>query len=155
MEIIERDALTVVGLPVRATWETLWTEMPKAWQQFIDRHTEIAHPVGETFVDVSLDKNGDEYLQLVGAPVTQVTRIPEGMHAIEIPAQPYIHHRHVGPTTGIADTFGRMYDWAEQHGHDAGTFKLDVGYTAEGDEREHDLFVGLRPEKAWRDLDVD
>ena len=152
MEIVEREALTVIGLPVRAAWKDLWNEMPDAWQHFIGRRAEIDDAVSETFIDVSLEKNEGEYLQRVGAQVAQVRHIPEGMSAVEIPAQPYTHHKHEGPADGIAETFGAMYDWAQQHQQPAGDFKLDAGYTASGGEREHDLFIGLLPEKGWRDL---
>ena len=152
MEIVERDALAVVGLPVRAAWGDLWAEMPIAWHQFIDRHTEIDHGIGETFIDVSLEKNGDEYVQLIGSQVSQVDRIPPDMRAVAIPAQPYIYHKHVGPTEGIAESLGAMYDWAQQQDQPAGDIKLDIGYTADGHEREHDLFIGLLPEKKWRVL---
>lgn len=152
MEIVERDALIVVGLPVRATWQELWVEMPRFWQTFKSRYEEIAHRVGDTFVDVSLEKKADEYVQLICSEVSLTNRIPSDMIAVEIPSQRYIYHRHVGPTKGIATTFGMMYDWARSQGHDAGEFKLDRGYTSRGDENEHDLFVGLAPEKSWHEI---
>ena len=152
MQLVEKEALIVVGMPVRATWDDLWTEMPNAWQQFIDRHQEIAHTVGETFLDVSLEQNGHEYLQLIGREVSHVAAVPEDMLAVQIPAQPYIYHRHRGATGDIAASFGTMYDWARQQGHDASSFKLDIGYTTSGTEHQHDLFVGLLPEVSWHEL---
>lgn len=152
MKIIEQSAVVVVGLPVRATWRALWTEMPRAWQQFIARRAEVAHPADTCFMDVSLSKTEDAYLQLVCRQVSEVDRIPPGMMAVEIPAQPYIYHRHVGPPPEIAGTFGQMYAWAREQGYEAGAFKLDRGYTVAGDEREHDLYIGLLPEKRWREV---
>lgn len=152
MEIVEKEALIVVGLPVTARWQDLWVEMPRAWRELLARHAEIEHPKGGIFVDVSLEKVGDQYLQLVGAQVSRVDQIPSGMRAIEIPAQQYVHHKHVGPVAGIAETFGKIYDWAQQNGHAAGDFKIDLGYTLQGDEIEHDLHVGLLPVRQWRDV---
>ncbi len=152
MEIVEAGAISVTGFPVRAKWQELWVEMPETWQEFIARHAEIEHQVRGVFVDVSLDKIGNEYLQLVGTQVSQVAHIPAQMKAVEIPPQRYIRYRHVGPVSGIAESFGRMYEWARKHGHDVGEFKLDFGYTAEGGESEHDLYVGLLPLKAWREV---
>lgn len=124
--------------------------MPKAWNIFIRRHTEIRHPSGEAFIDASLEKNGDQYLQLICIEVSQIEGIPHGMRAVEIPPQRYIHHQHLGPTSGIAETFGEMYDWARRQGRQAGDFKLDIEYSVGGDERVHDLFIGMLPETKWR-----
>lgn len=154
MEIIEKQALIVVGLPVRANWPELYIEMPKAWELFRARYTEIAYRQDGTFVDVSLDKIGEEYLQLVCTRVSQVGPIPSGMRAIKIPAQQYVHHRHIGPIISIAESFGRIYDWAREHGHPVSQLKVDSGYTVEGDELEHNLYVGLLPRKQWHDVQV-
>jgi hypothetical protein len=43
--------------------------MPGAWREFIGRHKEIAHPVCDSFIDVSLERTKDDYLQLVGVQV--------------------------------------------------------------------------------------
>lgn len=150
MRIAELEAMTVVGLPVRAKWQELWTEVPAAWRALFARLGEIEHRQGERLVDVSLDMSGDEYLQLVCAPVSKVVHVPQGMWAVEIPAQRYVRFRHVGPAPDIADSFGRMYEWAEEHGHAAGEFKVDIGYTVQGDENEHDLHIGLLPPTPWR-----
>lgn len=152
MEIVEMNTLTVVGLSVKARWRDLWTEMPEAWRRFLPRRDEIENRAGETFVDVSLDKVDDVYHQIVGALVSKADRVPEGMRAVEIPAQRYIHHRHVGPVREIADSFGAIYTWARDHGHPAAELKVDVGYTVAGGEMEHDLYVGLVPARAGREL---
>lgn len=150
MEIVEKAPVVVVGLPVRASWRELWVEMPKVWREFIVKYAEIEDRLGETFVDVSHDKVGAEYLQLVSTQVAKVRRIPDGMQAVEIPAQRYIHHKHVGPIENIAESFGNMYDWAREYGHSVGELKLDFGYTADGDELEHDSYIGLHPMAQWR-----
>lgn len=152
MDIVDRGSMIVIGIPIRANWKDLWVDVPEAWREFVRRHAEVRHPVGETFYDTSLEKNGDEYVQLVGSHVSKVDRIPAGMHAVEISAQQYIHHTHEGPTKAIAETFGTMYEWARQNGEPAGEFKLDSGYTVAGDELQHDLFIGLLPEKGWREV---
>ncbi len=141
MKIIEKAALTVVGIPVHAAWTELWTEMPRAWRVLIARHAEIEGRVSARFLDVSLEKRGERYSQLIGAEVASVGVLPSSMISVEIPAQRYIHHQHRGPTPGIAASFGAIYDWARAHGHAADDFKLDDGYTAVGDELVHDLFV--------------
>lgn len=149
MEIVTLDSLAVVGFAVRADWSALWVEMPKAWQRLFARRTEIGF-ASDTFVDVCLEKTPEGYLQLVGARVPSVTQIPRGMTAIEIPKQACIYCRHEGPVTQIAETFGRIYEWAEKNGVRAGDFKVDMGYTPQGGELLHHLYVGLDPATPWR-----
>lgn len=152
MEITERDGLTVMGLEVTARWEDLWTEMPKAWKTLLARLEEIPHQASDRLVDVSLERRGDHYRQVIGAVVNRIERCPEGMTTIYIPPQRLVFHRHEGPVTGIADTFGEMLDWAREQGVETSDFKIDVGYTPEGTETRHDLYVGLTPQVAWQRL---
>lgn len=154
MDIVELSKLQLVGLPVRAEWQKLWTEMPKAWKEVFAQASRIEHRRFDHFLDASLEIENDIYLQLIGSEVLEVDRVPEGMMAIEVPAQRYIHHRHLGPVEGIAESFGQMYDWAKANNHNAAEFKLDVGYTANGDEASHELYVALHPAKGWTYLDA-
>ncbi len=152
MHIVEMGPMTVVGIPVRARWEELWVKMPQVWREFRARYTEIEHRYSDGLIDVSLDQNADEYLQLVCARVTKGSQVPKGMRMIEIPSQRFVHHRHVGPVKEIAEGFGKMYQWAIEEGHPAGEFKIDIGYTVNGNEIEHDLYVGMLPSKPWREV---
>ncbi|GAB3033114.1 GyrI-like domain-containing protein [Bowmanella dokdonensis] len=150
MEVIEHPKLLVVGLPVMANWHELWQKMPRAWQTLFARQEEIPHRRG--CLDCSLDKREEQYLQLVGCQVSRLRPVPPQMQAVEIPAQRYLHHTHLGPTSAIAETFGLMYEWASVHGLQVGEFKLDRGYRADGRETEHDLYIGLNPVKPWREV---
>lgn len=155
MEIINKDRLWVIGMPVTASWDDLWVEMPKAWKRFFDRHAEITDVVGDRFIDVSLHQDDDRYLQLVGVEVSEIGLVPQNMQAVDIPAQSYIHHTHVGAVSDIAGTFGDMYDWAKRGEARAGSFKLDIGYSAGGDERTHELYIGILPETPWKKVESD
>lgn len=143
MKIVQKAPFKVVGIKVVANWEDLWVEMPKAWQKFISRHQEIQRRVSKTFIDISLDKEGQTYTQLIGSEVSDFEAIPEGMVGIEIPAQTYIHYRHEGPVKEIAASFGKMHAWADENRYAVDDFKVDIGYTEEGQEQEHDLFIRL------------
>lgn len=143
MELIEKETLILVGLPVAAHWRDLWVEMPKAWRTLFSRVDEIPHRTSEALVDASLHQEGEYYKQLVGARVSRVEHLPEGMEAVEIPAQRYLHHRHEGSLADIAQTFGRMYEWAAENFIDVSDFKIDIGYTAGASETFHDLHLGL------------
>lgn len=150
MEKVSRDTLRIVGIMVRAKWDDLWNKVPEAWKSVFARADEIEFKLDHPFIDVSLEQQGDEYLQVVGALVSQVGDVPAGMCAVEIVRQAYIHHRHEGTQAEIAAAFGAIYEWAEANDHDASPFKIDVGYTPNGDEESHDLYVGLLPLKRWR-----
>lgn len=145
MEIVQEGPFKVVGLKVVARWEDLWREMPRAWGEFLARHGAVVHRLEPVFVDVSLGKSGELYTQVVGSRVGAFEDVPPGMVALEIPAQRYVRYRHAGPVEGIALSFGRMYAWAKDNGLEADEFKLDIGYTADGAEQEHELFVRVKP----------
>ncbi|GGX40023.1 GyrI-like domain-containing protein [Saccharospirillum salsuginis] len=150
MEIVELERLQLVGLPVRAEWRELWTEMPKAWKKLFEQVAQINHRHSDRFVDTSLEVENGVYLQLVGSEVLEVDRVPEGMMAVDVPAQRYIYHRHDGPTAGIANSFGQIYDWAKANGYNAAEFKLDIGYSANGNETSHELYVAIQPARGWQ-----
>lgn len=152
MELIEKETLILIGLPVAAHWRDLWVEMPKAWQTLFSRIDEIPHRTSEALVDASLQQDGEYYKQLVGARVASVERLPEGMEAVEIPAQRYLRHRHEGSLADIAQTFGQMYEWAAENSIEVSDFKIDIGYTADASETFHDLHLGLMPHKEPKNL---
>ncbi len=141
MKLVEKGPFKVVGVEVVADWEQLPTEMRKAWAAFMSRRTEIKNRVGEALIDVSVKQDGTRYTQFVCSEVSAVEELPEGMMTLDIPAQRYVHHRHIGPVEGIVATFSEMYDWAECNVLTTDAFKLDIGYTARGAQRAHDLYI--------------
>lgn len=100
-------------------------------------------------VDASLQQDGEHYQRLVGARVAKVEHLPEDMEAVEIPAQRCLHHRHEGSLADIAQTFGRMYEWAAENSIEVS----DFGYTADASETFHDLHLSLIPGKEPKNLE--
>ena len=141
MELVYKDAFKVVGVLLEADWESLWIEMPRAWKSFLERQGEIEGRVDDGFMDISLREEDGAYQQLICAEVSELAAAPQGMVGMEIPRQRYLHQRHSGPVEEIADTFGRMYDWAKENRLRAGSFKIDKGYTLEGQAEEHELYI--------------
>lgn len=141
MKLMRRVRSSSLGVEVVADWEQLSTVMPRAWAAFLERRAEIKHRVGEVLIDVSLKQDGTRFTQLICSEVSAVESLPVGMTTLGIPAQWYVHHRHIGAVKGIAATFGEMYDWAESNVHATDAFKLDIGYTARDAQRAHDLYV--------------
>jgi len=141
--IVNKGAFTLVGIPVRAHWEALWTEMPRAWGNWFTRYNEVKGKTGPTSIDASLAVQDGEYFQLIGAEVSEAHDVPSDMIWVDIPPKRYVFTEHQGPLEAIADSFGAMYKWAQNKGHKVGDFKLDIGYTPSGNESLHQLYIEL------------
>lgn len=141
MEIRHKEALKLVGIKVETDWRHLATEMPAAWQVMRARQAEIENRVNNDFLDVCLQEKGEIYTQCVGVEVSHFDAVPEGMTAIEIPAQQYVYHLHTGSEDQIAATFGAMYAWALQNGIAVDEFKIDrISSTT---QTGHHLFIRI------------
>lgn len=154
MDIVNAEQMIIAGITIRAEWQQLWEDVPKAWATLFARAAELEQLSDGPFADVSLGRSDAAYLQLVGFPLRHGARVPDGLQAVHIPAQRLLHHRHVGDVKGIAASFGAMETWAQQHGLRPSEFKLDLGYSLAGNEPAHDLYIGLRPETPWRYVDA-
>lgn len=141
MEIIERDSFTVIGIEIEAPWNELHEKVPKAWQEFKNRLNEISDRKNDIMMDISLDVTDGRYTQLIGVKVEKSAAVPGGMKKVEIPTQRYVYHQHEGDLSGIAESFGKMYDWAKEREIGAGEFKIDYGYRKDGTETDHELFI--------------
>lgn len=141
MEIIERDSFTVIGIEVEAPWDELHEKMPKTWQEIKNRLDELSDRKSDVMMDISLDVTDGRYTQLIGVEVEKSASVPDGMEKVEIPAQRYIYHQHEGDLSRIAESFGKMYDWAKEREIETEEFKIDYGYQKDGTETEHALFI--------------
>ena len=142
--VVQRPALSFVGMEVLAESEMHSLELsPPAWQRLYAQQDEIKHRYGQTFADVNLGWANGRYRRLIGAEVTEAGVVPQGMTLVEMPAQRYLFRRHTGPRSGVAETFGSMYDWARRGGHATGAVRVDVGYLPGADETYHDLLICL------------
>ncbi len=141
MEIEEKEAFTVIGIKVEADWQGLHKVMPPSWEKAKERLNEIEGRKEDVMMDVSLDVTDGQYTQLIGVGVEKDSEVPDGMEKVNIPTQKYIYEQHQGTLEGIAETFGRMYDWAEEHHVKAGDFKIDYGYRKDNTDQIHDLYV--------------
>lgn len=143
MKIVKKESFTAVGLKVEAGWEELHTKMPKAWETFKKRVKEIDDRKSDTMMDLSLDISDGQYTQLIGVPVEDTAYVPKGMLKVIIPSQRYVWYKHEGDLTGITESFGKMYEWAEENDISAKEFKMDMGYLPDGSESKHDLYVKI------------
>lgn len=144
MQVVYKDTFTVVGILVEGTWDELPLKMRAGWQDFYEKASAIPYSMGDAALDISLNEDEGMYTQLICMEVSRVDEAPPGMVAREIPAQEYIYYRHQGDVTQIAESFAKMYEWAAAEGYVALDFKVDRGYTAQGNETEHDLYLAIR-----------
>lgn len=146
MKIVEKESFIVVGMKVEADWQELHAKMPEAWKSAENRLEEITNRKEDVMMDISLDVTDGRYIQLIGVKVENSAGVPDGMEKVKIPAQRYIYHQHEGDLSGIAESFGKMYNWAKEHGIETGEFKIDYGYRKDGIETEHALYVKMEQE---------
>lgn len=143
VDVVRKASFKVVGVQVIARWNQLWELMPDAWNDFVTRYADIKNRVSHAFMDLTLGRHGDEFTQLICCEVTSFDDIPPGMVAVEIPDQDYIHLRHDGPIARINAAFGEMHDWAYARDYTLDDFRFDAGYSPDGQDNEHDLYVRL------------
>ena len=145
MEIIEKDTFLITGFEIQATFSQLWEKMPEAWNKLFEKSEDIPARKTNAFMDVSFGKNHyGIYTQFIGAEVRErKDKTPIGFRTLEIPGKTYLHFKHEGTLKQIADSFGKMYNWAEKENLKTGEFKLDIGYTFSGDEKHHDLYIEI------------
>jgi predicted transcriptional regulator YdeE len=141
MKIVAKEAFTVIGIKVEADWQGLHKVMPSSWEKAKERLDEIEGRKDDVMMDVSLDVTDGQYTQLIGVEVEKGSVVPDEMEKVDIPTQKYIYEQHQGALEGIAETFGRMYDWAEEHDVKTGDFKIDYGYLKDNTDHVHDLYV--------------
>ncbi|GAA5523240.1 GyrI-like domain-containing protein [Aliifodinibius salicampi] len=141
MKIVEKEAFTVIGIKVEADWQSLHKVMPPSWEKAKGRLNEIEGRKEDVMMDVSLDVTDGQYTQLIGVEVEKDSEVPDKMEKVDIPIQKYIYEQHQGALEGIAETFGRMYDWAEENDIEAGDFKIDYGYRKGNSDQVHELYI--------------
>lgn len=142
MKIVEKPGFAIVGIEVLAPFEDLARDVPAAWAELFARADELPTRTSATFVEVSVEVRDGRYREIIGAMVDPFGTAPSGMTGVAYPAARYVHHRHEGPLSEIADTYGRIYDWGTAHGLRLDEFKVDEGYSLDA-PGPHDLYVRL------------
>lgn len=143
MEVVERPRLYLVGIEVVAPFAQLSTAVPEAWGQLRARSDELPGGPARVLAEVSLHLGEGVYRETVGVLVDDLGPVPAGLTAAFVDAGSYVHHRHEGVVEQIAHGFQSIYDWAAEQGVALGPVKVDIGYTADGSPRPHDLFIDV------------
>jgi predicted transcriptional regulator YdeE len=144
MEIVELGETVVVGIEVVADFSQLLSEMPAAWCELFSRQDELPASDTGVFVEASDHLGDGRYREIIGAvAVVADIPVPDGMAVTLLPAGRFVHHRHDGTVATIAGGFQAIYDWAAEQGLTLGNRKFDVGYTADGVQQPHELYIDI------------
>lgn len=144
MEIVELGETVVIGIEVVADFAQLRSEMPAAWRELFSRQDELPGSSTGVFVEASHHLGDGRYRETIGAvAVVADVPVPHGLAMTLLPGGSFVHHRHDGSVAPIAGGFQTIYDWAAEQGLALGNRKLDVGYTADGVEQPHELYVDI------------
>jgi len=140
IETVSLGAFHLAGLEVRARWQELHTAVPAGWRALFERLPEAAN-----FLEVSIEVLDGTYTELIGAAWAKAEPLPEGLRLLHVPANRWLHLVHEGPVATIGAGFAELYNHARDAGLTVGDLKLDFGYTRDGGETRHDLYLAIEP----------
>ena len=100
IETIDLPELIAIGIPIEAAWKELPVAVPRAWKRLFEFDTGAT-----SFLEVSIEREGDQYREFVGYLAAGKTEVPEGLTRIVIPAQRYLRLVHDGPLDKITEGF--------------------------------------------------
>ncbi|WP_434630854.1 MerR family transcriptional regulator [Chromobacterium sp. CV08] len=105
-DIVTLPAFRVIGLAWSPQDEG---DIPSMWQRFLVREHEIAdaRPGSSYGLCQPLPDGGWRYLAALQAEAD--APVPDGMAAVDVPAQRYARFRHVGPVDGLPATFRAIH----------------------------------------------
>lgn len=112
-EILDRDSFLVIGTSTRVTQENETSDYyTSIWQKFEERRREVEpHSVDRSFYGLSfsgLEEGAFEYL--AGMAVKDISAIPNGLVAREVPAARYVVFP--CPLTAIGETYRYIFrEW--------------------------------------------
>jgi predicted transcriptional regulator YdeE len=138
VQVVEREAMHLSGLTTRGPLSELPMTVPPLWREVFARHD------GESVLAELSEEPGDG-LHVITVGV--LSRAPDGKgvardgEGVVVPAGRWLHHEHRGPLAEIGQTYGEMFRNASTAGLRVTDLKLDVGYSVDGSEEKHDLFL--------------
>lgn len=106
IEIIERPAITVVGMSIRT--KPMSPEIPALWPKFVARIPEIQDQNEPRVTYGVMRDEKDVLLYTAAVAVSAAGRVPQGMESFTIPASAYAVFRY--PLSGLAKGFGEIFN---------------------------------------------
>jgi len=144
IEVVQRPTAFLVGLPVIGRFDELGTLVPAAWDALRDAvaGTGLSGPFAELSVELGQGRYHETLGVLVEDTGGDLPQVPGAVVGV-VPAGRWVQVTHEGPREAIAATFGRLLEWLEESGHQAGEHKLDTGYRLDGAPETHVVAVQL------------
>ncbi|STQ89519.1 MerR family transcriptional regulator [Iodobacter fluviatilis] len=105
-EIITRAAFRVIGLAWSPKDEG---SIPEMWGRFLQREHEIADLRPGSSYGLCQPLADGQWRYLAALEVAADAPVPDGMVALEVPEQRYARFEHIGPVSGIAETFRSIH----------------------------------------------
>lgn len=144
MEIVQKSPFQVVGMKITCAGDQLGKKMPAMWKRFKPRADEIPNRLGESMLNICLEKVGDTFTQMICVPVSNLSQIPDGMEGATIPEQRYVRERHTGPEKEIHKTFGAMIEWVQANGLELDPLDFKIDITPADPSLGHDLYIKVQ-----------
>lgn len=155
--ILELAEKKLVGMKFAGPFTALSVEMPKLWATFLSRVAEVAHLTGAAQPFYGVGDENFEYkthTEFIALEVERFEKIPHGMYGFTLPAQRYLKATHVGPMTGVQDTYRRLFKWMKEHGYEQNLTALRMEQydqrfipTVDASDREENAYEILIPIK--------
>ncbi|WP_199616005.1 GyrI-like domain-containing protein [Paenibacillus alkalitolerans] len=118
IQVVRRSFLAI-GTKHAFICEDKLVKIPQAHAAFLERLEEIPHRTGNGLMIHGIgEETGDSRLEKcrVTAEVSKLERIPDGMHAIELPETQYAYYRHRDGIHRIGDTYSKLHLWILENG---------------------------------------
>jgi len=116
----QAPAMVFAGTDRGYTFQTA-TEIPKQWQEFPTRVMPLRTKGGPIAYGVIHDAEGEAFRCLVSVEVASAEGLPEGIVALEAPAQRYAVFSHPGHVSTLCQTIDAMFtSWLPESGQQTG-----------------------------------
>lgn len=119
-EIREILGFKVVGLQRQTEMGKTMEHLPKLWDQFMSRMSEIKNRTKENVgygISISSDPMPKKFTYVAGAEVTDDSEIPDGMTSITIRPGKYVVFTHKGPVARVGETYDAIWkEWLPTSG---------------------------------------
>lgn len=147
MEIKETKDIKIVGLKIETSMHDSAAMIPKLWEQFIPRISEINNNLStDVCYGYCVMKNKDDFSYYAASGVSDDSKMPEGMESDTIPGKKYAVFQHKGKLETLNDTYQNIpTELHKANLKDVGPwFELyDERYKHDEDDSEFDIYVGI------------
>lgn len=112
MKTKHKKEMKIIGIPVETNVQECISpknKLPKIWEEFTKRMSEINDKVNLSCLGVSFTKSTKDcsFTYICGIEVKEVKDIPEGMISVIVPESDYAVYTHKGPLKCLGETYAQ------------------------------------------------